>query len=94
MATKFQKYDTLTGEKVLDNIKSEDIPFVSGDKNFVFNQIVPSTVWEINHTLNKRPSVAVVDSAGSLVHGLVKYIDDNTVQIEFKFSFAGTAYLN
>ncbi|MBX3044911.1 MAG: hypothetical protein KF896_14460 [Ignavibacteriae bacterium] len=91
--TKFKKYDTLTGKNILDDIKAEDIP-LAGDKNFVFNQIVPSTVWEINHTLNKKASVAVVDSAGSLVHGLVKYIDDNTVQIEFKFSFAGTAYLN
>lgn len=84
MSVKYIKYDTQTGKKEL----------VDGVSSFTHNQITPSTEWTINHDLNKRPSVAVVDSAGTLVHGLVKYIDDTQIIIEFKYAFSGMAYLN
>ena len=43
-------------------------PAVS-DKTFIYTQGVPSTQWIVRHTLNKYPSVTVVDSAGSVVIG-------------------------
>lgn len=65
-----------------------------GDKAYTHSQISPSSIWNINHGLNKRPSVSVVDSGGSLVMGEVKYVDDNNIQITFSAAFAGNAYLN
>tara|TARA_R110000744_G_scaffold115118_2_gene215342 strand:+ start:177 stop:1328 length:1152 start_codon:yes stop_codon:yes gene_type:complete len=64
------------------------------DKHFVFNQGVPNTVWNINHNLNKRPSISTADIAGALVLGKVDYIDLNNVKITFNASFAGKAFLN
>ena len=60
----------------------------------VHTQISASSTWEINHNLDKFPSVSIVDSAGSVVIGDVKHIDQNNVQINFTSGFAGKAYLN
>ena len=61
---------------------------------FVFDFDASQTLWVIHHYLNKRPSVDVVDSAGSVVEPTVRYIDDNTLEIELNAAFNGTAYLN
>lgn len=61
---------------------------------FVFEQGIASDTWVIEHNLNKRPSITVVDSADNVVEGAEKYIDENTVEIYFNGSFKGKAYLN
>lgn len=61
---------------------------------FTHIQIAPSKIWSINHNLNKRPSVTIVDSAGSVVIGDVQYIDDNNIKITFSSAFSGNVYLN
>lgn len=69
----------------------------SGDKTFYFVQAVPSTTWTIEHNLGKRPSVTVVDSAGTAVVGQVTYDTDdplNKVTVTFSAEFSGTATLN
>lgn len=66
----------------------------SGDKNFRYNQNTPSTIWTINHNLNKRPSVVTTDSAGTTVEGMVSYIDVNNLTVEFSAAFSGYAELN
>lgn len=53
----------------------------------------PSDAWLITHNLGKKPVVVVVDSSDRVVLGGVKYIDDNTVEVEFSSPFGGTAYL-
>jgi hypothetical protein len=60
----------------------------------VFNQGVPSSVWNITHNLNKFPSVTVIDSAGTEVEGDVNYVDVNNLTISFSSAFAGKASLN
>jgi hypothetical protein len=67
---------------------------ITSDKNFVFNQSVPSTVWSITHNLNKFPSVSVVDTANTQVFTIADYIDKNTLTLTFSAAFAGKAYLN
>tara|TARA_R110000744_G_scaffold375075_1_gene488259 strand:- start:438 stop:1178 length:741 start_codon:yes stop_codon:yes gene_type:complete len=69
---------------------------ISGDsdKTFVFTQAVPSVVWNIVHTLDKFPSVSVVNNNNILINGEVTYIDKNNVQLNFSAGFAGKAYLN
>lgn len=57
-------------------------------------QIAPCDVWMINHNLNRYPSVTVVDSAGTVVVGDIKYISTSSVKVSFSGGFAGRAYLN
>jgi hypothetical protein len=67
---------------------------VGGDGHYTHNQVVASTQWNINHNLNKRPSVTVVDSAGTNVTGAVSYPDANNVRIDFVGAMSGQAFLN
>ena len=64
------------------------------DKYYEHIQAVASNTWTINHNLNKKPSIMVVDSADNVVTGEEKYIDNNSVIIKFNGQFKGKAYLN
>jgi hypothetical protein len=64
------------------------------DKSYIFTQAVPSTVWIINHGLNKFPSVSVVNNNNILMYGEVSYIDANNLQVNFSAGFSGKAYIN
>lgn len=64
------------------------------DLHYTHDQMVASATWNIVHNLNKYPSVAVVDSAGSEVEGSVMYVTPNRVIVEFSAAFGGKAYLN
>lgn len=85
---------TASNGDILIDIQLEDIPSVVSDKNFIHNQLAPMTVWTINHPLNKKPSITILDSAGTQVHGKVDYISDTQLIVNFQYAFAGTAYLN
>lgn len=61
---------------------------------FVYEQGVASATWTITHNLDKRPSVTVVDSAGSVITPAVTYIDNNTCIVEINGATTGYAYLN
>ena len=61
---------------------------------FRSEQAQAAKVWTITHGLGKRPSVTVVDSAGTAVIGEIEYLDDNTVRLTFCSAFSGTAYCN
>ena len=64
------------------------------DKNYTHEQNIPSAVWTINHNLNKKPSVTVVNSGDLVVYGDVEYITLNSLKITFSGGFTGKAYLN
>ena len=70
------------------------ISSTSGDKNFVFEQGVPSSTWTIQHNLNKFPSVTSVNNNKVQMHGEVTYIDENNLTINFSAGFSGKAYMN
>ena len=62
---------------------------------YVHHQNIPEAVWNITHDLcGKYPAVTVVDSAGSVVVGDVKYGDMYKVTVTFSSAFSGIAYLN
>jgi len=61
---------------------------------YIFNQTSASTTWNVTHNLARRPSVTVVDSAGTVVVGEVTYNSDNALTIQFSAGFSGQAYLN
>ena len=62
--------------------------------NYVHTQMVASDTWTINHDMNKKPSVTVIDSAGTYVMGDMEYPSNSQVVLRFSHPFAGTATLN
>ena len=68
----------------------------NGDKHavFEFTQGVPSTLWQIQHDLDKFPSVTTVNTNEVQVFGEVEYIDKNNLNVHFTAGFSGKAYLN
>jgi hypothetical protein len=66
----------------------------AGDKTFVYQQAAPATIWEVQHGLNKFPSITVVDTGQSVVVGDYTYVDNNNVILNFSAAFAGKAYFN
>jgi hypothetical protein len=66
----------------------------AGDLHFVFTQGISSLTWEVEHNLNKFPSITVIDTGNTVVVGQYKYIDNNNVTLTFSAAFAGKAYLN
>lgn len=61
---------------------------------YVHAQPVAASTWTIAHGRGRYPAVAVVDSAGDLVHGAVRYDSADQVTVTFSAPFAGNAYLN
>lgn len=97
------KYEVIHFQTSADQvITNEELQFVTKEekeklnqlKSYVHNQIASAQVWEIEHNLDRFPSVSIVDSAGSLVIGEIFYIDTNHVRISFSSTFSGKAYLN
>lgn len=87
---------TITESQVVGLIAdlANKAPLSMADKNYVFNQASATATWNINHNLNKYPSIHVVDSAQTVVVGDVKYIDLNNITVTFASGFAGQAFLN
>jgi len=71
-----------------------DITVIINTSTFIFTQAVAATVWNINHSLCKFPSVTVVDTGDTVVVGQVEYIDNENVRVTFNSAFSGKAYLN
>lgn len=66
-----------------------------GDKNYVHPQVSPAAIWTINHGLNKKPSITIIDSAGSQILAKITYVDLNNVEIDFDGSdTSGEAIFN
>lgn len=59
----------------------------------VHTQAAASTTWNVAHSLGGRPSITIVDTAGTIVIGEVTYISDSQITVEFTSAFSGFAYL-
>lgn len=63
--------------------------------NFVFEQGIASDTWIIEHNLNKRPSIFVVDTLDRVqIPDDIYYNSNNKMTVTFIAAFAGKAYLN
>jgi hypothetical protein len=69
------------------------VPSVPVTARHVHTQASPSSVWNITHSLGGRPSVMVVDSAGTVVIGEISYNSNTSITISFTAPFSGYAYL-
>jgi hypothetical protein len=79
--------------------ETEERQFISLEEKlrlsgYIHDQISSSQVWHVTHTLDKFPSVSVVDTGGNLVIGDVEYITTSELKISFNHEFSGKAYLN
>ena len=90
--------ETLEGRGTTDNpLKLSDELLAEirrGGNTFVFEFDASQSEWIINHNLNKKPTVMVVDSADTVMTCATEFIDMNNVKITFNAPFKGTAYLN
>ena len=67
---------------------------VSYTDTYVFTQGSPSSSWVITHSMNKYPSVTVIDSSNNTVEGEVVYSSLNSLTVNFSGGFSGKAYIN
>ena len=65
-------------------------PFATYEKTFAS----ASNTWEITHSLNKKPSVTLVDEYDNIVYGAVEYVNLNVIKITFNTLTKGKVYLN
>ncbi|MBQ1988392.1 MAG: hypothetical protein II234_00615 [Clostridia bacterium] len=78
----------------LIGVETENKVTTITSKTFVFEQGIPATEWVINHNLNKRPSVHLVDSTGREFEAVKSYTSNNQVVISLEAATTGFAYLN
>lgn len=62
-------------------------------RRYVYSQASASALWTINHTLGGKPSIVVVDSAGTVVYGEIQYVSNTQITVTFSSAFSGSAYL-
>jgi hypothetical protein len=63
------------------------------NERYIHSQASASMEWVITHPLGGNPSVTVVDTAGTVVFGEVKYDSATQVTVIFTVPFSGYAYL-
>lgn len=72
-----------------------EVELITGDLHYTHEQGIASSVWVINHNLNKKPSIVVVDTADEeQIPDRKVYNNKNQVTLYFLSEFAGKAYLN
>lgn len=66
----------------------------AGGSSYTHYQYLSDATWDITHPLGYVPNVSVVDSAGTHVHGDVRVLSTNRLQVQFSVPFSGTAFLS
>jgi len=54
----------------------------------------PKLEWEVIHSLNKKPTVTLVDDYENIVYGAVEYVNLNIIKITFNTLTSGKVYIN
>lgn len=88
---------TDTAEVVINNQNrtiAVNVNKEGADQHFVYATPVPMASWEIDHNLNKYPSVTLTDWDGNVIGGDIKYINTNKVIVNLSEPICGRAYLN
>lgn len=81
------------GSGVIDVTTSGGVAVVTST-TYIHEQGIASDTWVIEHNLNKRPSVTVVDTADTVFTAQVEYNSDNQCTIYINGATKGKAYLN
>lgn len=91
LADEFVTRSQITGG--VDIAVNGDIVVV-GDLHYVHKQNSANTTWNIVHNLGKYPAISIVDTANTVLYGVIEYVNEDELNIYFKFATAGKAYLN
>lgn len=84
----------VTPATVINSITVTTGSIASGPaRRYVHAQGTASSTWTITHPLGGRPSITIVDSAGTVVFGEVQYLSNTQIQVLFSAPFSGFAYL-
>ena len=75
------------------SLASVPVPPVS-DKNFVFQQLVPSDTWIVPHNLGKKVAVDVTNNSNIGMGCVIEWNNDNEVTIYFSNPQVGWVYCN
>jgi len=54
---------------------------------------IPSYTWNVDHNLVGKPTVTAVDDSFNEIDGMVKYIDNATIQVLFNQEVTGWVFL-
>ena len=79
-------------ERRLIQLKQIDANF-TGDKHYSHEQRDRATIWTVNHNLGKYPTVHIYYMS-DMMHGKIRYISDNSLEIEFCMPCKGMAICN
>lgn len=79
--------DSSTGELEASSLSADDI----SDSRYIHLQEVPTTLWTVNHKLNRVVNVTTYNEAGIAIHGAVEVQDNDNVFIHFNVAVKGTA---
>jgi len=87
---------------VVDNIPDEiknyidnQILSVIESGKFVFRQSTTSDSWDIlEHGMDKKPSVMILNNDLEVIEGYIKYIDDDNIEVGFNIPISGWILLN
>lgn len=69
-------------------------PGTPGGVGYTHSQTIPLATWTVAHNLGRYPSIMVTDHLGNVVHGDVRYVDENIVQVTHGSPITGFVYLN
>lgn len=83
----------IQGEGLINVTKTNGVAVVTST-TYIHEQGVASDTWEINHNLNKYPSVTVIDTAGTIFSAQVEYNDENTCTVYINGATKGKAFIN
>lgn len=85
--------ETLVGDGTIPQPLGVNVKIVRA--TYIYEQGIASATWEIQHNLDRYPTITVVDSANNVIEIFdTQYIDKNNVIIRFNAAFSGKAYLN
>lgn len=80
------------GRNINEFFDKNEINFITA--RYTYSQPYEMKDWLIEHNLERYPSgITVVDSAGSIVEGAIKYISNNIIKVSFNYAFSGKAYI-
>lgn len=65
-----------------------------GDLSYVHNQTTAASVWNVTHSLIKKPAITIIDDDGFEIEADIEHLSDNSVTITFSVAITGTAHFN
>lgn len=66
---------------------------VDSATTFVYSTPHPMSSWEIDHNMNKYPSVMLVDQDNNVIGADIKYINKNKIVVNLSEAICGRAFL-